>query len=160
LSSSPPNRRWPPPRSPARSRRGSRRGRPPATRSTAPTRHCAPRSRPSAWVTCWSSAVPPRPHARRVDAPRPDRRRITQELLAAVLGRGRREGPRIYDWAFIALIDTEGPGRRWLLMRRHPRTRELASTAATPPPRSRSPSWSASPAPAGPSRKPSRAARA
>jgi SRSO17 transposase len=42
------------------------------------------------------------------------------------------KGPRIYDWAFITLTepepaaDTDRTGYRWLLIRRHPRTGELA----------------------------------
>lgn len=35
------------------------------------------------------------------------------------------KGPRRYDWAQIALTNTD-PGYRWLLVRRHPRTGELA----------------------------------
>jgi SRSO17 transposase len=35
------------------------------------------------------------------------------------------KGHRYYDWAFVAISDSR-PGHRWLLIRRHPRTRELA----------------------------------
>jgi SRSO17 transposase len=35
------------------------------------------------------------------------------------------KGPRLYDWAAITLTSTD-TGCRWLLVRRHPRTRELA----------------------------------
>lgn len=70
------------------------------------------------------------------------------------------KGHRIYDWAFIALTDAEGPGHRWLLIRRHPRTGELAYYRCYSPIASRCASWSASPAPAGRSRRTFRAARA
>jgi SRSO17 transposase len=36
------------------------------------------------------------------------------------------KGPRFYDWAFVALHPDDGPGRRWLLIRRHPDHGELA----------------------------------
>jgi SRSO17 transposase len=36
------------------------------------------------------------------------------------------KGPRIYEWAWITLADAEGPGHRWLLIRRHPGSGELA----------------------------------
>lgn len=36
------------------------------------------------------------------------------------------KGPRFYDWAFIALHPDDGPGHRWLLIRRHPEHGELA----------------------------------
>jgi SRSO17 transposase len=44
------------------------------------------------------------------------------QRLSAGIG---AKGHRYYDWAF-ATITTSGPGRRWLLIRRHRRTRELA----------------------------------
>ena len=56
------------------------------------------------------------------------------DTLAAGLPRGGwarlsagdgAKGPRLYDWARIALISTD-TGCRWLLIRRHPRTGELA----------------------------------
>jgi SRSO17 transposase len=36
------------------------------------------------------------------------------------------KGPRFYDWAFVALHPDDGPGYRWLLIRRHPEHGELA----------------------------------
>jgi SRSO17 transposase len=36
------------------------------------------------------------------------------------------KGPRFYDWAFVALHPDDGPGHRWLLIRRHPERGELA----------------------------------
>jgi hypothetical protein len=36
------------------------------------------------------------------------------------------KGPRFYDLAFVALHPGDGPGHRWLLIRRHPDHRELA----------------------------------
>jgi hypothetical protein len=43
--------------------------------------------------------------------------------------RARRQGHRLYDWAFIRLDDGDpspgGQGQRWLLVRRNPKTREL-----------------------------------
>lgn len=36
------------------------------------------------------------------------------------------KGPRLYEWAWVALTDTDGPGHRALLIRRHPGTSELA----------------------------------
>jgi SRSO17 transposase len=36
------------------------------------------------------------------------------------------KGPRFYDWAFVALHPDDGPGHRWLLIRRHPDHGELA----------------------------------
>jgi SRSO17 transposase len=36
------------------------------------------------------------------------------------------KGPRIYDWAWVALTAQDGPGHRWLLIRRHPGRGELA----------------------------------
>jgi SRSO17 transposase len=36
------------------------------------------------------------------------------------------KGPRFYEWAFIALHPDDGPGHRWLLIRRHPEHGELA----------------------------------
>jgi SRSO17 transposase len=36
------------------------------------------------------------------------------------------KGPRFYDWAFVALHPDDGPGHRWLLIRRHPEHGELA----------------------------------
>ena len=48
-------------------------------------------------------------------------RRAWQRLSA---GKGAK-GQRYYDWAWAAVTDS-GPGHRWLLIRRHPRTRELA----------------------------------
>jgi SRSO17 transposase len=39
------------------------------------------------------------------------------------------KGPRLYDWALIDITDhpaEDRPGHRWLLIRRHPRTGELA----------------------------------
>jgi SRSO17 transposase len=36
------------------------------------------------------------------------------------------KGPRFYEWAFIALHPDDGPGYRWLLIRRHPKHGELA----------------------------------
>lgn len=48
---------------------------------------------------------------------------------AAQLGSGRK-GPgassRLYEWAWVTLTEADGPGHRWLLIRRHPRTGELA----------------------------------
>lgn len=41
-------------------------------------------------------------------------------------GQGSK-GPRRYDWAWVDLgADPDRPAHRWLLIRRHPRTRELA----------------------------------
>ena len=36
------------------------------------------------------------------------------------------KGPRFYEWAFVALHPDDGPGHRWLLIRRHPEHGELA----------------------------------
>jgi SRSO17 transposase len=36
------------------------------------------------------------------------------------------KGPRFYEWAFVVLHPDDGPGRRWLLIRRHPEHGELA----------------------------------
>lgn len=36
------------------------------------------------------------------------------------------KGPRLYDWAWVALTAADGPGQRWLLIRRHPAHGELA----------------------------------
>ncbi|WP_410479427.1 IS701 family transposase [Pseudonocardia sp. H11422] len=36
------------------------------------------------------------------------------------------KGPRLYDWALVALTAQDGPGHRWLLIRRHPGHGELA----------------------------------
>jgi SRSO17 transposase len=36
------------------------------------------------------------------------------------------KGPRFYEWAFIVLHSDDGPGHRWLLIRRHPEHGELA----------------------------------
>jgi SRSO17 transposase len=36
------------------------------------------------------------------------------------------KGPRFYEWAFVALHPHDGPGHRWLLIRRHPEHGELA----------------------------------
>jgi SRSO17 transposase len=36
------------------------------------------------------------------------------------------KGPRFYDWAFVALHPDDGPGHRWLLIRRHPDHGQLA----------------------------------
>jgi SRSO17 transposase len=36
------------------------------------------------------------------------------------------KGPRFYEWAFVALHPDDGPGHRWLLLRRHPEHGELA----------------------------------
>ncbi len=36
------------------------------------------------------------------------------------------KGPRLYDWAWVALTDADGPGQRGLLIRRHPGHGELA----------------------------------
>ena len=48
-------------------------------------------------------------------------RRAWQRLSA---GKGAK-GHRYYDWAWTA-IGSPGPGCRWLLIRRHPQTTELA----------------------------------
>jgi len=48
-------------------------------------------------------------------------RRAWQRLSA---GKGAK-GQRYYDWAWIT-VRHPGPGKRWLLIRRHPRTAELA----------------------------------
>ena len=48
-------------------------------------------------------------------------RRAWQQMSA---GTGAK-GYRYYDWAFLAISNSR-PGHRWLLIRRHPRTRELA----------------------------------
>lgn len=40
-------------------------------------------------------------------------------------GQGAK-GPRLYEWALVDLDTSEQPGHRWLLIRRHPRTGELA----------------------------------
>ncbi|WP_214408329.1 IS701 family transposase [Pseudonocardia lacus] len=36
------------------------------------------------------------------------------------------KGPRVYQWAFVVLHPHDGPGHRWLLIRRHPEHGELA----------------------------------
>ena len=36
------------------------------------------------------------------------------------------KGPRLYQWALVDLDTADDPGHRWLLIRRHPRTGELA----------------------------------
>ena len=47
-------------------------------------------------------------------------------MLAAPLGRAGAKGPRLYDWAWVALTAADEPGHRWLLIRRHPGHGELA----------------------------------
>ncbi|MBB2743954.1 UNVERIFIED_ORG: hypothetical protein FHR35_003790 [Microbispora rosea subsp. rosea] len=69
------------------------------------------------------------------------------------------KGHRYYDWAVVE-IDREGPGRHWLLIRRNRRTSELAFYRCYAPARFRWRSWSWWPAVDGPSRSPSRPARA
>jgi SRSO17 transposase len=46
------------------------------------------------------------------------------------------KGPRFYDWAFVALHPDDGPGHRWLLIRRHPDHGELAYYRCHAPARS------------------------
>jgi hypothetical protein len=61
--------------------------------------------------------------------------RIRVDQLAATLGPhcwsrysagAGAKGPRFYEWAFVALHPDDGPGHRWLLIRRHPDHGELA----------------------------------
>ena len=79
-------------------------------------------------------------------------------------GKGAK-GQRLYDWAFLRL-DHDGPapvgqaGTRWLLVRRNRTSGELAFYRCFTPRPTRWPSWSGSPAGAGPSRRPSKLARA
>jgi hypothetical protein len=75
------------------------------------------------------------------------------------------KGHRLYDWSFVRL-DHDHPapdgqaGRHWLMIRRNRKTGELAFYRCFTPRPTRWPSWSASPAGAGGSRRPSRPARA
>jgi hypothetical protein len=70
-------------------------------------------------------------------------------------GRGAK-GHRWYDWALAdtddRAADPHRTGRHWLLIRRKRRTGEMAFDRAHSAPRSRWPSWSGSPEPAGRSR--------
>src|SRR5215207_1027310 len=79
-------------------------------------------------------------------------------------GKGAK-GHRYYDWAFIRLDDRDPApggqaGQRWLLVRRNPKTGELAFYRCFMPTRCRWPPWFESPGGAGPSRSASRPARA
>ncbi len=72
-------------------------------------------------------------------------------------GRGAK-GHRLNDWAMLGIDDPDAPGCCWLLIRRAIGTGDLAFTAPTPAPRCPYPrSW---PGAVGPSRNPSKPARA
>jgi len=82
--------------------------------------------------------------------------RAWQRLSA---GRGAK-GHRWYDWAFIQLGHSGRGGHAWLLLRRNPKTGELAYYRCFAPALCRWPSWSTWPAGGGPLRRPSSPARA
>jgi SRSO17 transposase len=69
--------------------------------------------------------------------------RMRVDQIAATLGKhcwtrysagAGAKGPRFYDWAFVALHPDDGPGHRWLLIRRHPDRGELAYRCYAPQP--------------------------
>jgi SRSO17 transposase len=136
-SPSPPSRRWPPGCSPVRWTPGWWPAGWPATRSTAPTPSCVPRSMPAGSATYWRCLRPPGACGRR---PLPGRRpgrpgaRWAWQCISA--GRGAK-GHRLYDWAFVQLdhCDGDSADQHWLLIRRNPTTGELAFYACFAPAR-------------------------
>lgn len=97
---------------------------------------------------------PPGQHRHRHLPGRRPGQTVAETRLAAAVRRDRRERTHLYDWAWITITDTgEDPdGSRSLLVRRHRRTGDWPSAAATHLSGSSCRSWHALPGAGGPSR--------